>query len=206
MDNIQISALLEKHVPVAAVGYCQQLWQEHPFHLRLRKPRVSKLGDFCCRPGKVPQITINRDSHPYLFVITYVHEVAHLVVHKTWGWRVDPHGSEWKQTFRELFLPILTTQVFPFDVVTVLEQHMINPKASSFSDVSLSRVIRQYDDRLNQATFLSEIPEGTRFEIRGRWFVKGRKKRTRVICLELENRRNYLIPINAQVVVAPVHN
>lgn len=206
MDNNQILSLLEKHVPATAVGYCLKLWQEQPFLLRLRKNRVSKLGDFSCHPGKHPQITINKDSHPYSFLITYIHEVAHLVVHDKWRSKVNPHGKEWKQSFGALFQPLLTTQVFPADVLAVLQRHLRNPRASSFSDTSLSRILRKYDQRLVEAIFLSELPEGASFNIRGRLFIKGQQKRTRAICHELKTRRNYLIPIDAQVDILPASN
>lgn len=199
MEKVQIQSLLKNHVPEQAAEYCFQLWRAYPFLLKLRKNRISKLGDFSCRPGKTPQITINQDSHPFSFLITYVHEVSHLVVYKKWGWRVNPHGSEWKQTFRELFQPILTSEIFPAEVLVVLQRHLKNPRASSFSDVVLSRALRPYDQGLDQAIFLSQIPEGSQFEVRGRWFTKGPQKRTRVVCRELKTKRNYLIPIDTQV-------
>jgi len=199
VDSQPIRSILEQHIPAPAVAYCFQLWQENNFQLKLRSKRVSKLGDFSCRPGKAPRITINRDSHPFVFLITYVHEVAHLVVHEQSGWSQAPHGTGWKQAFRDLFQPILTTDVFPSDLLGVLQKHLTNPRASTASDSSLNRVLCQHDQRSRQLTYLLDIPEGSRFGIRGRWFIKGQQKRTRVVCQELATRRNYLVPMHAPV-------
>lgn len=199
MDPVRLYAILEKHIPAIAIPYCFQLWREHPFDFRLRKKRISKVGDFTCRIGKTPRITINHDSHPYLFLLTYVHEVAHLLVHQKFGWKPEAHGNEWKDTFRLLMTPLMTDEVFPPNLLSVLNAHMIDPKASSFSDSTLTQALRQYDEKQKSATLLSEIPEGSLFALHGRWFKKGHLKKTRVVCHEMKTRRNYLVPADAQV-------
>src|SRR5882672_12227408 len=113
MDSTGYHKLLEKHLPPSAVPYCFQLWVDRPFEFRLRKKRLSKVGDFTCHQGKSPRITINQDSPPYLFLITYVHEVAHLVVHQECGWKVNAHGREWKEIFRQLMEPLMKVDLFP---------------------------------------------------------------------------------------------
>ncbi len=199
MNSESLVSILEKHLPAKAIPYCIQLWRDHPFQFKLRKSRVSKVGDFSCRPGHSPKITVNADSHPYLFLLTYVHEVAHLLVHQAFGWRAAPHGKEWKRAFRQLCLPLLQDGAFPPDLSQALEQHLHNPKASSFSDAALSKTLRRYDHLLSGATTLGDIPEGSEFQIRGRWFTKGKQKRTRVVCRDLKSRRNYMIAADAVV-------
>ena len=193
MDQSTVLPLLQKHIPAPAVSYCLALWQEHPFQLTLRSKRVSKVGDFTCRHDKNPRITVNADSHPFLFLITYVHEVAHLRTHRENGWKVAPHGKEWKTAFRHLCTPLLQMDVFPHELNQALERHLLHPKASSFSDTHLNKTLRRFDPRLNGSTTLAEIPEGSQFEIRGRWFTRGKQKRTRIVCRDLHSRRNYLI-------------
>jgi hypothetical protein len=179
--------------------YCFELWQRQPFEFKLRKSRISKVGDFTCHKGRIPRITINHDSHPFLFLITYVHEVAHLVVHQQHGWKPEAHGNEWKETFRHLMAPLMNTNIFPQDLLDVLHEHMINPKASSFSDSRLTHALRQLDEKQKSATLLSELAEGTIFGLHGRWFTKGKVKRTRVLCRELKTRRNFLVPVDVPV-------
>ncbi len=199
MNSDRLFALLEKHLPAPALLYCFQLWEQHPFDFKLRKRRISKVGDFSCRPGKSPCITINNDSQPYLFLITYIHEVAHLRVHQMHGWRPVSHGKEWKTTFQQIMEPMMRQEVFPAELLKILQKHMANPKASSFSDSALTRSLRQHDENQKAVTLLSEIPEGSTFSIHGRWFKKGPLKRTRVLCHEIKTRRNFLVPADAPI-------
>jgi SprT protein len=191
--------MLEKYIPATAIPYCLQLWETNPFELKIRKKRISKVGDFTCRQGKNPRITINQDSHPYLFLLTYVHEVAHLVVHQKYGWKVEAHGLEWKASFRQLMIPVMALNVFPTLLHQALERHLIDPKASSFSDTELTTALRESDQRARHVVLLSQIPEGSTFCFHGRWFKKGIQKRTRVVCRELKSRRNYLVPADAEI-------
>lgn len=197
MEQARLTQLLEKHVPSRAVAYCLNLWKEHPFRLSLRHFRKTKLGDFSWRPGQAPHITINADSHSYLFLVTYVHEVAHHRVQLKHGRHVAPHGKEWKEMFRDLCSPLLHGEIFPEEVTQVLKQHLENPKASTFSDSRLSRALSCHDPQLSHAVRLADIPEGSTFELHGRWFIKGRLKRSRVVCREISSRRHYLIAADA---------
>lgn len=199
MDSGRLYSILEKHIPAVAIPYCFQLWESHPFDFKLRKKRISKVGDFTCHVGKTPRITVNLDSHPFLFLLTYIHEVSHLVVHQKHGWKTEAHGTEWKDTFRHLMAPLMKEEVFPSALLSVLKKHMIDPKASSFSDSTLTHALRQYDEMQRSATLLSEIPEGSIFALHGRWFKKGPLKRTRVVCHEMKTKRNYLVSVDAPV-------
>lgn len=199
MTPEKATELFEKHVPPQAVFYCLELFEEYQFRFTLRKNRITKVGDFTYRHGHVPRITVNHDLHPYLFLLTYIHEVAHLDVHQKFGHRVDAHGNEWKKAFRTLLDPVLNNEVFPSTLLGALQKHMINPKASSFSDPALTQVLRQYDPKAIRQTILSEIPEGSIFSLNGRWFTKGPLRRTRFECKELKSKRTYLVPADVPV-------
>ncbi|MBS1680910.1 MAG: transcription elongation protein SprT [Bacteroidetes bacterium] len=199
MDLKKIVTVLDSHIPIPAVAYCTRLWQELPFTFKLRKNRQTKVGDFTCRTGKAPQITINGDLHPYLFLMTYVHEVAHLRVHKNYGHRAEAHGLEWKIAFQNLMQPLLISEVFPEPLLSGLIKHMASPKASSFSDSELTQLFRSFDQREKGTVTLSQIPEGSVFRLQGRWFKKGKLKRTRVLCKEVNTKRQYLVPADAPV-------
>ena len=200
MQAASLKALLETHLPTAAVDYCHQLWIDAPFHLVLRKSRTTKLGDFSCRPGRQPRITINADSSPYVFLLTYLHEVAHLHVHGRLGFSVSPHGEEWKQAFRDLCAPLFQLNIFPPLLAEAVRSHLQNPPASSFSDAALIRQLNALDHRTVNGLLLIDIPEGSEFQLHGRWYKKGKHRRTRILCKELTSRRNYLISAHAPIV------
>lgn len=199
MDGKKVSNILQEHVPPAAFDYCLGLWNVHHFKFKLRKTRVTKVGDFSCRTGQTPQITVNHDLHPYLFLMTYIHEVAHLVVHIQHGFKAEAHGEDWKNTFKQLFAPMLDPVVFPEPLLSVLRRHMANPKASSFSDTELTNLFRKENEKEANAVLLSDIPEGSIFRFHGRWFKKGKLRRTRVLCQEVKSKRQYLVPAEVPV-------
>ena len=194
--------MLKHRVPDNAVQYCWDLWHEDPFHFILTKSRSSKLGDFRYRTDrKVQQITINHDLNRYQFLITYIHEVAHYRAFKSDGLRIKPHGTEWKKTFQKLMAPVLSDLVFPKDILLPLKRYLINPKASTGTDLFLSREVRKYDLREldKEVVYLSQIKPGEDFTLRGRQFKKEATRRTRILCLELATGKKYLISGNAEV-------
>jgi hypothetical protein len=137
-----------------------------------------------------------------LFLVTYIHEVAHLYVFLKHGHRVDPHGDEWKNAFKHLMSPILKNSVFPHEILHLLCDHMANPKASSFADADLTKAFRFFDKNASQFACLSDLPEGSIFQFQHRYFKKGKLKRTRIVCSDIKTKRNYLIP--AEVLVSDV--
>jgi hypothetical protein len=199
MDSRRIESILEQHVPPGAVQYCKKLWEETPFALKLRNSRISKIGDFTCRSGKTPQITVNRDLHPFVFLMTFVHEVAHLRVHNVFGFKAEAHGEQWKLSFQALMAPLLIPEIYPEPLLNGLKRHMASPRASSFSDSELTGLFRSQDDREKSAVLLSQLPEGSIFHLNGRWFKKGKLRRTRVLCREVKTRRQYLVPTDMAV-------
>lgn len=200
MNPEKIHSTLQTHVPGPALLYCYRLWTETPFELKITRTRQTKVGDFTSKRSiSHPRITLNQELNPYLFLITYVHEVAHLRVHLQYGNRVDPHGEEWKARFRILMQPVLDPAIFREDILAVLDRHMVNPKASSFADSELTRVLRRYDKDAAQYATLSEIPEGSIFRFQGRFFKKGKVRRTRVLCHEVKTKRHYLVPADVLV-------
>lgn len=199
MNSEKVLELFRNHVPLAAVDACFALWQKHGFVFKLRKARMTKVGDFTFRPGQTPQITINQDLHPYLFLMTYIHEVAHHEVHLQHAHRAEAHGAEWKATFQQLMAPLLDPIIFPEPLLTGLKKHMANPKASSFSDTELTRLLRLFDERIVTQILLSDIPIGSIFKLNNRWFKKGEIRRTRVLCVELKSKRKYLVPADAPI-------
>lgn len=200
MTEEKVYQTLKKHVPESSLTYCLALWQQRPFELRTTRTRQSKVGDFTGRPdSKYQRITLNNDLNPYLFLFTYVHEVAHLHVYLRFGNKVDPHGDEWKEAFRQAMNPLLANDTFPPEILHLLRRHMENPKASSFADSDLTKAFRSFDANAAYYTCLSDIPEGSIFQFQRRFFRKGKLKRTRVVCREIRSKRNYLIPADVLV-------
>lgn len=199
-DSESVLSILQHHVPQPSVDYAHQLWLQTPFHLKLTRSRQTKVGDFSCKSNSAHvQITLNHDLNPYLFLLTYVHEVAHLRVFLAHGRRAEAHGAEWKDSFKVLLQPLLQESIFPYQILHELRRHMVNPKASSFADIGLTVALRAHDKNSQSIALLSSLPTGSIFKLQGRYFKKGQLRRTRVVCMEMKSKRNYLVPMEAQV-------
>ncbi len=193
--------VFERFVPAEAVAYCHKLWDYFGFEFQIKKSRQTKFGDYRYdhREGK-HTITINNDLNPYAFLVTYIHEVAHLATFKEYGRKVSPHGEEWKQTFRKAMTPILNESVFPSNVLLALTNYFKDPKASSCSDPVLFNVLRKFDEP-SDLTPLSKVPVGTSFTFNSKTYRKLEKRRTRSVCMEVTSQRKYLIAEIASVKV-----
>ncbi len=193
---------MSQKLPSVALNYAVELWEKEPFSFRTTATRKSKLGDFRYRRDReIQTITINADLNPYQFLLTYIHEVAHLHAFVRFGIEIAPHGAEWKSTFQQLMIPILSTTFFPIDLLIPLRKHMKNPKASSSADLFLMKEMSKYDDKNtnSEILFLSDIKPGIRFLLSGREFEKGETRRTRVLCQEVGSGKKYLIAQLAKV-------
>ncbi|MBN8694896.1 MAG: SprT-like domain-containing protein [Bacteroidetes bacterium] len=186
-------SVLHKYLPEQAVPVIAQWIYQYDFKLKIKKSRSSKYGDY--RPpvkGQNHQITINHDLNKYAFLITLVHEIAHLTNYNKHKDTVAPHGEEWKLEFKILMNYFLHEHIFPEDVFKALKKYMSNPAASSCSDTNLLRVLKKYDQR-QDLVLLEELPEGSSF-IYGddRLFVKGEQIRKRFRCKDVKTRQIYL--------------
>ncbi|MEM9339081.1 MAG: SprT-like domain-containing protein [Bacteroidota bacterium] len=193
-------AVFQKFVPEKAITYCVELFNVHGFEFKIKKARQTKLGDYRYDPRfKKHTITINNDLNQYAFLITYLHEVAHLIANKRFGSNIQPHGKEWKESFKKVALPVLNEQVFAPDVLVALKKYFRNPKATSCSDPELHQLLRSYDP-VSDKVLLKEIKNGECFIFNKRTFKKIDKKRSRSLCEELSSRKRYLIQEIAEVV------
>lgn len=186
-------SILQKYIPDSAIAIIAEWVFTFDFKLKIKKSRSSKYGDY--RPpvkGFNHQITINGDMNKYAFLVTLVHEIAHLSNWQKHKNKVKPHGEEWKKEYQELIKYFLNETVFPQDIIVALTNYMVNPAASSCSDIELQKALRKYDSRL-RGVHIEELPDNSMFRIKnGRCFIKGKKLRKRYECKEVKTNRIYL--------------
>ncbi len=187
--------LLLKYVPENSVDMVMALIVENNVHLKITRQRKTKLGDY--RPPSQDnanhRISINYNLNKYSFLLTLIHELAHLQVWCTYKNSVLPHGPEWKQSYRQLIKPFLKNSIFPNELLEILLVSMNNFKASSGSDLKLMRALKIYDHGINNDLLLENLNEGDKFFIaENRVFEKGKKRRTKYLCIEQKSKRPYL--------------
>lgn len=194
-----MKSTLQKYLPERAVIPVMGMIKAYHIQLKIVAQRQSKHGDYSLKSDGFHQITVNSNLNKYRFLVTTVHEVAHLLAFKTYGYSILPHGAEWKHTFQKLMLPFLNPEIFPADLLPVLARHFKNPTASSDTDAQLSLALKQYDIP-NDKSFIFEIPHGSIFQLpNGRKFKKGKRIRKRYECQELSSGKIYVFQPNAEV-------
>lgn len=195
--------ILQKYLPERAVDPSFELIRENGVYLKIVNERVTRHGDYRRLPDGMHQITVNASLNKYKFLITLVHEIAHLVAFQEYGRKIKPHGMEWKATFRRLMLPFLNPAVFPDKLLPLLARHFRNPRASSDTDAALSLALKQFDPD-NDKNYIFELPYGSLFRIyNGKVFRKGPKKIKRYECVEVHSGKVYLFNPNAEVELLP---
>lgn len=191
--------VLANYIPQNAVAPVFELIKQHQVHLKIVNERVTRHGDYRKLPSGQHQITVNANLNPYRFLITLLHEIAHLVAFNNYGRAIKPHGREWKQSFQAIMLPFIRPEIFPKQLLPLLAIHFKNPKATSDTDAKLSLALKQYDPP-NDKNYIFEIPYGALFRLyNGKVFKRGNKRIKRYECLEVATGRTYLFNPNAEV-------
>jgi len=194
-----MSKILGKYIPQASIASVFQLITAHNIHLKIVNERVTRHGDYRKMSNGQHQITVNSNLNNFRFLITLIHEIAHLIAFKKYGNSIKPHGIEWKRTFQQLMLPYLRPEIFPNNLLPFLAIHFKNPKASSDTDTNLSLALKEYDAP-NDKNYVFEIPLGSRFRIyNGKIFKRGQRRVKRFECIEISTGKVYLFNPNAEV-------
>lgn len=194
MDNKEKKlSILKKYLPGGYEHFVLDLLEKYPVKFAIVAPRSTKLGDFRVPlHGEKPRITINNDLNPYSFLITTVHEFAHLIAFQRHGNKIKPHGDEWKSIYSQLIFEMIQYGQLPKDVEIALMDSLCNVKASSCSDLGVSRVLKKYDAVNSSCISVESLNENTIFAYRNRRYKIINKRRTRYLCEEVITKKRYL--------------
>lgn len=185
---------LQGYLPADTYESVRQYLHQYQVHLTVARERKTILGDYRHRThANTHRISVNGNLNPYSFLITLLHELAHLLTFERFGNKVQSHGKEWKYIFGQLLDQFIKHQVFPGDIRHALLQSLENPAASSCTDDTLLRVLKGYDQKKGNLVFVENMPEGQLFKTSdGKIFKRGEKMRKRFKCVEVATKKMYL--------------
>jgi SprT protein len=195
--------LLAQYMPAAAAPIIAKWIDYFQCEFKISKNRATKLGDYR-HPfkDKGHKISVNNDLNPYAFLVTTVHEFAHLLTWNDHKNKVKPHGTEWKFNFKRMMNPFFEIQVFPPEIHRIIVNYLNNPAASSCTDLTLARALKKYDEKQTSTVRIEQLPVHTVFILKdGRKFKKGERIRKRYRCLCLDNGNVYLFNPLAEVML-----
>lgn len=186
--------LLNNYLPAGTYEPVLDYLRRFKVHLTIAKERKSVLGDYRHRTHQDNhRISVNGNLNKYSFLITLLHEIAHLLTFEQHGNKVLAHGREWKTLYSRLLDQFLQHNIFPPDIKAELLQSLQNPAASTCAEDGLLRVLRRYDAKESHNRLIEELMTNALFRLDdGRIFQKKEKLRKRFKCVEVKTGKVYL--------------
>ena len=94
---------LASYLPQGSFNMVMHYITQYKVQLTITKSRKTILGDYRHATNhKGHRISVNGNLNSYSFLITILHELAHLFTFERYGNRVASHGKEWKNEFRRV--------------------------------------------------------------------------------------------------------
>ncbi|NBO48454.1 MAG: hypothetical protein EBU80_01800 [Chitinophagia bacterium] len=191
--EVSISSLSD-FLPQGTFELVEPFLLHYKVHLTITKSRATVLGDYRnAIEGKAHRISVNGNLNQYAFLITLLHELAHLITYVRFGNKVASHGREWKDQFSDLLKHFIQSNIFPQDIRLQIAASMKSPAASSCADDALMRVLRKYDAVKENHFLVEEIEQGRCFQTKnGKVYKREEKIRKRIKATEVDTGRVYL--------------
>ncbi len=166
----------------------------YKIHLTITRERNSILGDYRHAINqKNHRISVNGNLNKFSFLVTLLHEIAHLLAFEIYGNRIAPHGKEWKNEYSKILAQFLLKKIFPADIEKALLKSIQNPSATSCGEEHLMRVLKKYDAKKEGELLIEQLQLGQLFKLKdGRVFQKGEKLRKRHKAVDVKTKQVYL--------------
>jgi SprT protein len=185
---------LAAYLPEGSVEAVLQYLHQYKIHLTITRERNSILGDYRHAINqKNHRISVNGNLNKYSFLVTLLHEIAHLLAFENYGFRIAAHGKEWKHEYGKILAQFLLKKIFPADIEKALMKSLQNPSATSCGEEHLMRVLKTYDVRKNGEVLVEELQHDQLFKTKdGRVFQKKEKLRKRHKAIDVKSGAVYL--------------
>lgn len=196
--------ILQRYLPESAIAPFLDYWQRNRLALHISRERSSKLGDYRLPTPDHPQhaISVNGSLNRYMFLWVLLHEMAHLDTFMAHGRNVGPHGHEWQRAYALQMQAYL--HCFPQEAQPLIIRCSRTLPLNRRLQKQIERMLTNYGAPVDTPVdILDDQPAGTLFRLKrdpGRQFQSIEKRRTRWICLCLDNGKKYLVPGSAEVI------
>jgi SprT protein len=185
---------LQDYLPPGTYDAVLAYLRQYKVHLTVARERKSILGDYRHSTHHANhRISVNGNLNTYSFLITLLHELAHLLTFEQFGNKVLAHGREWKMIYAKMLAQFIQHKIFPADIEAELLRSLQNPAASTCAEDGLLRILRKYDTKESHHRLVEELAIHDLFRTSdGRIFKKGEKLRKRYKCVEVKTGKVYL--------------
>src|SRR5205809_7460240 len=108
---------LNSFLPTGTYSAVEEYLRFYKIHLTVTQHRKSILGDYRHRTHfSNHRISVNGNLNKFSFLITLLHELAHLLTFEQFGNKVLSHGREWKMIYGKLLEQFIQNKIFPADI------------------------------------------------------------------------------------------
>lgn len=198
----EILNILSSFVPNKAAHFFSSWIVEKKIYLKITPNRKTKAGTYQAPHPTKPsghKITINGDLGTIRFCITFVHELAHLLVWERYQNTVQPHGKEWKKYYKTLMLEFIRkANPFPDPIKELVIQHVQNAPSSTSYDTTLLSAIDQFEGK--KVLTLKDAEEGKFYLVEGKLILRKIKLlRKYYLCEEKISQKQFRVHPNASI-------
>ena len=192
-------SILGKYIPDNSEDIYLRILNENIFRLKIKNPRQTKYGDFRPQYNNNPTtITINNNLCKAQFHLTFLHEIAHLIVWDKYKNKVKPHGQEWFYEFKILLKESLERNIFSKQVEHALIKCFFLKNTYNNNCIDIKKAINTEKPEL--ILTIDKIPENTIFTLKNnKQFLKEKKRRVKYLCTEIKTNKKYLVHELAEV-------
>ena len=185
---------LNSFLPDGSFDEVARYLHQYKVHLTITRERQTILGNYRNKVSdKNHRISINGNLNKYAFLITLLHELAHLLAHEKYGHRIQAHGKQWKEEYGKILSEFIPKKIFPADIERSLLVSLKDPAATTCAEPHLTRILRMYDAKKEGYFLVEELPAGSLFKVNnGAVFKKGERIRKRFKCEEVATKKVYL--------------
>ncbi len=119
---------LKSYLPEGSFEDVLYYLQHYKVQLTITRERKSILGDYRHSfAEKNHRISVNGNLNQYAFLITLLHELAHLFTYERFGHKVQAHGMEWKNEYSKVLAQFLLKKIFPADIQKSVNENIAKP-------------------------------------------------------------------------------
>src|SRR6476661_3653215 len=105
-------AELGSFLPPGSVNDVIHFLQIYKVHLTITRERMTVLGDYRNKHLlSNHRISVNGNLNKYSFLVTLLHELAHLLTYEKFGNRITPHGTQWKNEFSMILSSFIVKKI-----------------------------------------------------------------------------------------------
>ena len=203
-QSTQYKLHLSRYLPAEAVEPIYDILNTHAVHLHITRERHSKLGDYRWPQPRHPnhEISVNGNQGPYMFLAVLLHEIAHLDTRLQHQGRVAPHGHEWQQNYARRLQQFRLS--FPPESLPLLDRYTSRIPLHRRTGEEFEQTLKRYNPDYSPTLLLDDLPPGSLFRIATQPSILFRsieRRRTRWLCLNTANGRQYLVRASAPVTI-----